>query len=147
MSTAASAPLRRRVSVTWALLLLVAGFVVGVLLATGVAVVMGWLFDDSRSRITISDVVTDAVPGFRDAPAPSSDACGDRRGCVEAVEGDSASIYRFQSIDLARQAVIYNDGDFYRSDRFVVEFEEGTSADQRFGLIQVIEGTWTGSDD
>lgn len=147
MSVTAPAPTRRSVPVIWALLLLVAGFVLGVLLASGVALGVGWLTDDSRSRITLGDVVRDNVPGFSDAPTPSSAACGDRRGCVEAVEGVGASVYRFQSLDLARQAVIYSDADFYRSDRFVVEFEASMSADQRFRLIQVIEGTWTGSED
>lgn len=147
MSQAVHAPQRSRSTVLWAAFALVLGLVVGVLLTTGVVLVVGWLFDDSRSRITVSDVVGDTVPGFSDAPEPSGDACGDRRGCVEAVKGVGVSIYRFRSLDLARQAVIYSDADFYRSDRFVVEFEPSMTADERFRLIQVLEGTWTGSDD
>lgn len=145
MSQAEHAPRPTRSTVLWAVLSLVLGLVVGVVLTTGVSLVVTWVSDDSRSRITVSDVVGDTVPGFANAPQPSGDACGDRRGCVEAVEGVGASIYRFRSLDLAREAVIYSDADFYRSDRFVVEFEAGMTADERFRLIQVLEGT--GSDD
>lgn len=94
-----------------------------------------------------ADVVHDEVPGFANASAPSEDACGDRRGCAEGVVGDGVAIYRYQSLDLARQSVIYSDADFYRSDRFVIEFEDTLTEDQRFQLLQVIEGTWTGSSD
>lgn len=147
MSQAVHEPQRSHSTVPWAALALVLGLVVGVMLAIGVSSVARWVFDDSRSRITISDVESDTVPGFAKAPEPSGDACGDRRGCVEAVKGIGASIYRFRSLDLARQAVIYSDADFYRSDRLVVEFEPSMTADERFRLIQVVEGTWTGSDD
>lgn len=147
MSESVQAPRGSRSTVLWAALALVLGLVIGVVLTTGVSLIAGWLFDDSRSRITISDVVGDTVSGFSDAHEPSGDACGDRRGCVEGVKGVGASIYRFRSLDLARQAVVYSNADFYRSDRLVVEFEPGMTADERYRLIQVLEGTWTGSDD
>lgn len=124
-----------------------AGFLIGVVFAGGVAWASARLLDDSRRGITLVDVVHDGVPGFTAESAPSADACGDRRGCVEGVQGDGVSIYRFDTLDHARQDVVFSDADFYRSDRFVLEFDGTMTAEQRFGLLQRVEGTWTGSDD
>ncbi|WP_405219004.1 hypothetical protein [Agrococcus sp. Ld7] len=129
------------------LLLALIAFMVGVLLTTGGAALVRWLTDDSRPGITLADVVRDSVPGFANASDPSEDACGDRRGCVEGVVGDGVAIYRYHSLDLARQSVVYSDADFYRSDRFVIEFEDTLTPDERLQLLQVVEGTWTGSGD
>ncbi|WP_185038827.1 hypothetical protein [Rathayibacter sp. PhB127] len=126
---------------------LLAGFIVGCLLTGGIAVVAGMLTDDSRSGIALQDIVRENVPGFTGVDNSNNDACGDRRGCEEGIEGSGASLYRYSSLDLARQAVIYSTADFYRSDRLVIEFEENMTADERYRLIQVVEGTWTGSDD
>ncbi|MFC6355769.1 hypothetical protein [Luethyella okanaganae] len=134
-------------SIPRVLLIALAAFVVGALLATGVAALARSLTDDSRPSITLADVVRDDLPGFANASAPTADACGDRRGCVEGVVGDGVVIYRYQSLDLARQSVIYSDADFYRSDRLVIEFEDALTPDERFQLLQVVEGTWTASSD
>ncbi|MCM6762348.1 hypothetical protein NB037_07945 [Rathayibacter sp. ZW T2_19] len=129
------------------LVFLLAGIAIGALAVGSLNMVASWLPDDSRSSITLQDVVRDGLAGFADAPKPSGDACGDRRRCVEGVEGADAAIYRYRSLDLARQAVIYSDADFYRSDQLVVEFKASITTDERFQLIQGVEGTWTGSDD
>lgn len=148
MSTNASLPpIRRRGPLPRVLVVAIAAFLVGALTAAGMAVLVRWITDDSRPAITLSDVVRDDVPGFAGAAAPGEDVCEDRRGCVEGVVGDGVAIYRYQSLDLARQSVIFSDADFYRSDRFVIEFEESLTPDQRFQLLQVVEGTWTGSSD
>lgn len=145
MTSTASA--RNGSSAAQTLLFIAAAFIIGVLLTSGVALLVRWVTDDSRSGITLADVVRDDVPGFANARTPNGDMCGDRLGCVEGVVGESVSIYRYQSLDLARQAVIYNDSDFYRSDRFVIEFEDSVTSDERFQVLQVVEGTWTGSSD
>jgi hypothetical protein len=138
---------RKGTPVLWVLLLALAAFVIGAFLTAGVAAFVGWVANDSRPGLTLSDVVRDDVPGFASALAPSGDTCEGRRGCVEGVEGDGVSIYRYQSLDLARQSVIYNDADFYRSDHLVIEFGETLTPDERFQLLQVVEGTGTGSSD
>lgn len=138
---------RKGIPVLRVLLIALAAFVVGALLTAGVAALVGWVANDSRPGLTLSDIVRNDVPGFAGASAPSSDACEGRRGCVEGIEGDGVSIYRYQSLDLARQSVIYSDADFYRSDHFVIEFGETLTPDERFQLLQVVEGTGTGSSD
>jgi hypothetical protein len=131
-----------------AVLLSLAAFVLGVLLTVAVTAVALRLIDDSRPSLALQNLVSSSMPGFADDPVPSISTCGDRFGCVEGVEGDGVSMYRYLSLDLARQAVIYNDADLYRSDRIVIEFEEGVlSDDERFAVLQVTEGTWTGSSD
>jgi hypothetical protein len=122
-------------------------FAMGALLATGAAALLQGITDGSRPWITLADVVSDVLPGFTKASTPSHDACGNRRWCVEGVVGDGVAIYRYGSLDLARQSVIYSDADFYRSDRFVIEFEDSFTAEERFQLLQVVEGAWTGSSD
>lgn len=119
----------------------------GALVATGASALLRWITDDSCPGITLANVIDDEVPGFANASPPSEEACGDRSGCVEGVVGDGVAIYRYQSLDVARQSVIYSDADFYRSDRFVIEFEDTLTPDERFQLLQVVEGTWTGSSD
>lgn len=140
-------PPQKGVPVVRVLLLVLIAFLVGVLLTSGVALLFRSQIDGSRPELTLEDVVHDGVAGFANAPAPSGEACDGRRGCVEGVVGDGVAIYRFQSLDLARQYVIYSDADFYRSDRFVIEFEGTLTPDERFQLVQRVEGTWTGSDD
>lgn len=131
-------------------LIAVAAFVLGILLTIG-ATMLVWrlLIDDSRASLTLGDVVASDTPGFDGASPPSSAACGDRLGCLEGVEGDGVAVYRYASLDLARQATVYNDADlFYRSDRFVVELEDGAlTPDERFILLQGVEGPLTGSSD
>lgn len=122
-------------------------FVFGALMATGAWALLRLIIDDSRPGITLADVIYDEVPGFANASQPNEETCGDRLGCVEGIIGDGVAIYRYHSLDLARQAVIYNEADFYRSDRFVIEFHDTLTPDDRFALLQVVEGTWTGSDD
>ncbi|WP_188717754.1 hypothetical protein [Agrococcus terreus] len=97
--------------------------------------------------IALADVMRADLPGFASAAAPSEAACGDRRGCVEGVVGDGIAMYRFASLDLARQSVSHGDADVYRSDRLVLELDEGLTADERLLLVQNVEGTWTGSSD
>ncbi|PPG40918.1 hypothetical protein C5C36_09325 [Rathayibacter sp. AY1G1] len=124
-----------------------AGLVVGAVVGGAAVFGAGLLLDDSRSRITIRDVTRAELDGLERAAAPSREACGDRRGCVEGVDGPGASIHRYHSLDLARQATVYNTTDVYRSDRLVIEFEPHLGPAERHDLIQVIEGTWTGSSD
>lgn len=129
------------------LLFVVAAFIVGVMLTSVGAVLVRWVTDDSRFTITLADVVSDDDPRFANASMPNGDVCGGRFGCVEGIVGEGVSIYRYWSLDFARQAVIFNDTDVYRSDRLVIEFDDSLTADERYGLLQVIEGTWTGSND
>jgi hypothetical protein len=140
----------RQTGVSTPLMLLIAAitFVFGALVATGASVVLRSITDDSRPRITLADVIGDDLPGFANAPQPDEEICGDRLGCVEGIIGDGLAIYRYRSLDLARQSVIFSEADFfYRSDRFVIEFQDTMTPDERFRLLQVFEGTWTGSDD
>jgi hypothetical protein len=127
-------------------LLAIASLIVGVLVALGVFAVTRNLFDDSRTGLALSDVIDDRTPGFENAAPPSADACGDRSGCVQGIQGDGVAIYRYLTLDLARQAVVTSDADVYRSDRIVIEFEGGLTAEEQFWLLQGIEGTWTRSE-
>lgn len=144
--TSTAAP-RNGNSVLRTLLLIGAAFLIGVLVTTVAALLIRWVTDDSRSGLTLSDVVRDDIAAFANDSAPSRGACGDRLGCVEGVVGEGVSLYRYRSLDLARQAVIYNDTDFYRSDRLVIEFDDSVTPDERFELLQLVEGTFTGSSD
>ncbi|GAA2175642.1 hypothetical protein GCM10009846_26330 [Agrococcus versicolor] len=142
-----SAPPRRSLIVVSALLAF-AAFVLGVLITLGGTAIAWRLVDESRPGLMLAELMTNTTPGFADAPRPAADACGDRFGCMEGVEGDGVSMYRYFSLDLARQAVVYDDSDLYRSDRIVIVFDaDGLSADERFQLLQVVESTWTGSSD
>lgn len=129
------------------LVIALAAFVLGATLAIGGAAIHRWITDDSRPGLALVDVVRADLPGFASAAAPSDDACGDRRGCIEAVVGDGVAIYRYATLDLARQSVSHGDADAYRSDRLVLELGKGLTADERLVLIQNVEGTWTGSSD
>ncbi|WP_146082178.1 hypothetical protein [Rathayibacter sp. AY1A3] len=142
MSAVPAISLRRR-----SLALVAAGFLAGVVITSGVAWTADRLIDNDRHGLTLNDVIHDGVPGFTGDSVPSTEACGDRRGCVEAITGDGVSLYRFDTLDHARQDVIYSDADFYRSDRFVLEFDGTLTAEQRYQLLQAVEGAWTGSDD
>lgn len=122
-------------------------FVLGATLAIGGAAIHRWITDDSRPGLALAHVVRADLPGFASTAAPSEGACGDRRGCVEGVVGDGVAIYRYASLDLARQSVSHGDADVYRTDRLVLELNEGMSDEERLLLIQDIEGTWTRSSD
>ena len=139
-------PARRPAAGRWVVALLV-GLVVGAGAAIGIASVVSLFADDSRSRLMLSDILQSDLPAFAGASVPDSDACGGSFGCIEAVEGDGVSIYRYSTLDHARQSVIYNDdADFYRSDRLVLEFDGDFPPDERFQMLQLVEGTWTGSE-
>lgn len=140
-------PVRSGVSTPLMLVIAAITFMVGVFVATGVSALVRGITDDSRPGITLGNVISDDLHGFANASQPNGETCGDRLGCAEGVIGDGVAIYRYHSLDLARQAVIYSEADFYRSDRFVIEFEDTLTPDERFQLLQVLEGTWTGSDD
>lgn len=129
------------------LMIVAISFVFGALVATGASALLRSITDDSRPGITLANVIDDDVPGFANASQPNEETCGDRLGCAEGIIGDGVAIYRYHSLDLARQAVIYSEADFYRSDRFVIDFQATLTPDERFQLLQVLEGTWTGSDD
>lgn len=123
-------------------------FVVGVAVTAGVAGIVRWIADDSRPHVTLEDFESHDIPAFANAPAPSSSACGGRHGCVEGVVGDGVAIYRYRTLGNARFAATYNDAEyFYRSDRFVIEFDDSVSDEDRYFLIQTFEGSFTSGSD